>query len=66
MRIIGIILVLIGALSLAYETFRVERDKVNQNVAAGERAVWIPPVVGGITLVSGLILTAVAYRSKED
>ena len=66
MRIIGIILALIGALALAYETFRIERDKANRNPAAGERTVWIPPVVGGITLVSGLILTAVAYRSKED
>jgi len=66
-RIIGIILVIVGSLALGYETFRAERDKNNKNPAgASERTIWIPPVVGGITLVFGLILTAVASRPKED
>jgi len=64
-RTIGIILVILGSLALAYETFRAERDKTTPVVVA-ERTVWIPPVVGGITLVSGLLLTAVAYRQKEE
>jgi hypothetical protein len=65
-RIIGLILVLVGALALAYETFRGERARAGSNPPAGERTLWIPPVVAGITLVSGLILTAAAYRSKEE
>lgn len=65
MRTIGIILVVLGALALAYETFRGERDKDNPAAATG-RTVWIPPVVGGITLVAGLLLTAVAARQRED
>lgn len=65
MRIIGLVLVLIGALALAYETFR-ERARAGGNPPTGEQTLWIPPVVAGITLVSGLILTAAAYRSKEE
>jgi hypothetical protein len=66
-RIIGIILIILGALSLGYETYRVEHEKArgNQNPGAG-RTVWIPPVVGGIALVSGLLLTAVATRPRDE
>ena len=59
MRIIGFILVLLGALALGYEGFF---------HAAGEkgRALWVPPVVGGIALVSGLLLLAAQGRSGES
>jgi hypothetical protein len=67
-RIVGIILIVIGALALGYETYRVEHDKAaKQNAAAKpERTIWIPPVVGGIALVTGLLVTAIAVRPKDD
>jgi len=70
MRIVGIILVVLGALGLAYQGFTyVTKEKV---VDAGpvqvsrekENTVWIPPVVGGIALVSGLILLATGGRKE--
>ena len=59
MRIIGFILVLLGALALGYESFF---------HVAGERgrALWVPPVVGGIALVSGLLLLAAVGRRGES
>ena len=58
MRIVGFILVVLGALALGYEGFaRAAREK--------ERTVWIPPVVGGIALVSGLLLLAAVGRRGE-
>jgi hypothetical protein len=68
MRIVGIILVVLGALGLGYQGFTyVTKEKV---VDAGpvqvtrdkENSVWIPPVVGGIALVSGLLLIATGRR----
>jgi hypothetical protein len=68
MRIVGIILVVLGALGLGYQGFTyVTTEKV---VDAGpvqvsrdkENTVWIPPVAGGITLVSGLLLIATGGR----
>jgi hypothetical protein len=68
MRIIGIVLVILGALALGYGGFTyVTRDKVVdagpvQITADREKTVWIPPVVGGIAVVGGLILLATGSR----
>jgi hypothetical protein len=68
MRIVGIILVVLGALGLGYQGFTyVTTEKV---VDIGpvevsrekENTVPIPPVVGGIALVSGLLLIATGGR----
>ena len=68
MRMVGIILVVLGALALGYQGFTyVSRDTV---VDAGpvkvtadrEKTVWIPPVVGGIAVVAGLIAIAAGGR----
>jgi len=70
MRVVGLILVVLGALGLGYQGFTyVTKEKV---VDAGsvqvsrekENTVWIPPVVGGIVLVSGLILLATGGRKN--
>jgi len=56
MRIVGIVLVILGALALGYGGFSyVTREKVVdagpvQVTAEREKTVWIPPVVGGIAL----------------
>jgi len=67
-RTVGIILVALGAMALGWQgvTYatterspdgQVEREKV--------RTVWVPPLVGGIAVVSGLILLATDNR-RED
>lgn len=71
MRIIGIVLVILGALALGYGGFTyVTREKVVdagpvQVTADKEKTVWIPPIVGGIAVASGLILLA-SSGNRED
>ena len=59
MRIIGFVLVVLGALALGYEAFVRATSEMTQ-------AVWVPPVVGGIALVSGLLVLAVVGRRGEN
>ncbi len=59
MRIVGFVLVLLGALVLGIEGLALVMD-----VNGG--AVTIPPVVGGIVLVSGLLLLATPNRPSES
>ena len=65
MRMIGLVIVILGALALGYGGFTyVTREKI---VDAGpvqitkdkENAVWIPPVVGGVAVAAGLVLMVV-------
>ena len=71
MRILGIVLVVLGALALGYGGFTyVTRENVVdagpvQVTADREKTVWIPPVVGGIAVVSGLILLAGGTRRAD-
>lgn len=70
MRILGIVLVILGALALGYGGFTyVTREKVVdagpvQVTADREKTVWIPPVVGGIAVVSGLLLIATSGKRE--
>jgi len=70
MRILGIVLVVLGALALGYGGFSyVTREKVVdagpvQVTADRQKTVWIPPVVGGIAVVGGLILIATSGRRE--
>ncbi len=70
MRLVGIILVILGVLGLGYGGFSyVTEEKIIDagpiEVSADkQRTVWIPPVVGGIVLVSGLLL--VVGGTKRD
>jgi len=70
MRTIGIILVALGALALGWAGFTdatTESGAVASGFANSEqsRGVWVPPVVGGIVVVMGLILLASNGR-RED
>jgi hypothetical protein len=58
MRLLGIVLVILGALALGYEVFA---------CAEGDpgRLVQIPMVVSGIVVVSGLLLLAGKERESE-
>jgi hypothetical protein len=68
MRLIGIVLVVLGALALAYQGFSwVTRERVaGDGVREETHTVWVPPVVGGITVVSGLLLLAVDGRRGDN
>jgi hypothetical protein len=69
-RIVGIVLVIIGALALAFPSFAfttyepVADAGSVQVTAKKEKTVWVPPVASGIAVVSGLIL--VASTTRED
>jgi len=72
MRVLGLALVVLGSLALGYGGFTyVTKEKV---VDPGpvevprerdrERRFWVPPTVGGIVIVTGLILLAIATRKQ--
>jgi len=67
MRLVGLVLVVLGALALGYQGFaQVIRETLHGPAAAEVRpAVEIPPLAGGITLVSGLILLAAHDNRRE-
>lgn len=56
MRVVGIILVVLGALALGYYGFR---------SAMGDGQLWVSPVASGIALVCGLIVLATRGRKEE-
>jgi hypothetical protein len=63
-------MVILGGLALCYGGFSyVTREKVVdagpvQITADREKTVWIPPVFGGIVVVSGLVLLATAGKRE--
>lgn len=68
MRMVALALIIVGALVLGYQGFSyVTREKIVdagpvQVTADRERTVWIPPVIGGIAVATGLVLLAVGGR----
>lgn len=68
MRVVALALIIVGALALGYQGFSyVTREKIVdagpvQVTADRERTVWIPPVIGGIAVATGLVLLAVGGR----
>lgn len=66
--IIGIILILLGIISLGYQGFTyTQREKVAQIgslqiTADTEKTVYLPPVLGGAALVVGIILVVVGRK----
>lgn len=59
MRIIGYILVACGALALGFEEFV-------QAVRAEVPVTRVPPAVGGIVLVTGLLVLATVLGRRSD
>jgi len=70
MRIAGIILVILGALALAYQGIRcTTREKLIdfgplKVTASEQKTIPLPPIVGGIALVAGVALI-LADRKKK-
>ena len=71
MRMLGLVIVILGALALGYGGFSyVTRDKIVdagpvQVSADKEHNVWIPPIVGGVAVAAGLILMVVGGGRKD-
>ena len=70
MKLAGIVLIVLGALALAYQGIRyTTREKVVdfgplQVTASERRSIPLPPIVGGVALVAGLALV-LADRKKK-
>ena len=68
MRMLGLIIVILGALALGYGGFTyVTREKIVdagpvQVSADKQNTVWIPPIVGGVAVAAGLVLMVVGGR----
>jgi hypothetical protein len=61
-RVVGIVLVVLGALALGYQGLVYA---AGEPAAAGRgKAVWIPPVAAGIALVSGLLMIVISGRQE--
>lgn len=70
MKLTGIILVVLGVLALAYQGIRyTTREKLIDigplKVTASERkTIPLPPIVGGIALVAGIVLILADRKTK--
>jgi hypothetical protein len=70
--LVGIVLVIVGALILGYQGFTyISQDKIVdagpvQVTAERQHVVWIPPVIGGVAVVAGVVcLVAGAGKSSS-
>lgn len=69
---VGVILILVGIVSLAYQGFTyTKHENVAQigdvNITADtQKTVYLPPALGGLSLVAGLVLVVVARRGGSN
>ena len=68
---VGIVLIVLGALVFAYQGINYTREKdvldvgsVHLTAETHER-IPLPPIVGGLALVGGVVLLAMGARSKS-
>ncbi len=67
-NLIGILLIIFGLATLGYQGFTyTQREKVAQIgslqvTADTQKTVYFPPILGGLSLVAGIILVAVGRR----
>ncbi len=70
MKIAGIILIVLGILALAYQTFDYTVHKQDAKVGPIEishnetHSVWVPPVIGGALVVVGVGVLVASGRGK--
>jgi hypothetical protein len=68
MRILAIVLIILGLLYQGF-TYVVPEKVLDAGpfkvFAEKEKTVWIPPVVGGVALVSGVALLALSGRKSS-
>jgi uncharacterized membrane protein len=67
-NIVGIILIILGVLALAYQGFTyTTQEKVAQIgdvkiTADKEKSVYFPPIMGGAAVVAGVVLVLIGRR----
>ena len=70
MKLLGIILIVLGVLALAYQGIRyTTREKVVdigplKVTATEKKTIPLPPIVGGVAIVAGIALILVERRKK--
>jgi len=69
--VVGILLITAGALSLAYQGFSyTKQEKIFQIgdvkvTADTKKTVYLPPVLGGLSLVAGVALVVLGRRIRK-
>jgi hypothetical protein len=69
--LVGIALIIAGALALAYQGFNYSREKDVVNLGSihvtteTQERVFIPPLLGGLAVAGGLALVVIAARKKS-
>ena len=69
--LVGIALIIAGALALAYQGFNYSREKDVVNLGSihvtteTQERVSIPPLLGGLAVAGGLALVVIAARKKS-
>ena len=70
MKIAGIVLIVVGILALAYQHFSYTETKQDVKIGSMEiqhqedHPVSIPPIVGAICVVAGVVVLVVGRRGK--
>ena len=70
-NILGIILIIGGILALAYQGFTyTKQEKIAQIgdlkiTADTEKRVYFPPVLGGLSIVAGVVLVIISRRNGK-
>jgi uncharacterized membrane protein len=68
--IVGIVLIVLGVVALAYQgiTYTTREEVVDLGPlrveAEEQRSIPLPPILGGLALVGGVVLVAVGARQK--
>jgi len=68
---VGIVLIVLGALALAYQGINYTRQKDVINVgslhvtAETDERIPLPPILGGLALAGGVVLLVMGARSKS-
>jgi len=67
---IGLLLIVLGALALAYQGINYTREKKVLDVgsvhltAETHERIYLPPILGGLALVGGVVLVIMGARNK--
>lgn len=70
-NLVGIILIIVGIVALAYQGFTyTKREKVAQIgdlqiTADTQKTVYFPPILGGASLVVGVVLVVVSRKNMN-
>jgi len=69
--VIGIVLIILGIVALAYRGITyTQREKIVdigplQATAEREKTIPLPPILGGLSLVGGIVLVIVGSKSRS-